>query len=418
MPAFHHPCALLYAAMIGIVALPSVCNATDKAMAAVAGQAAGRADFDRPALRDVVEHAIAPLMSTHAVPGLAVAVTIDGQAMYFNFGVAVIASQVPVRETTLFEIGSVSKTFTATLGAYAEALGAFKLVDHPWQYLPELRGSPIDAATLQQLATYTAGGLPLQFPEAVNDRPAMIEYFRHWQPDAAPGASRQYSNLSIGLFGAITARALRRDFNDAMHGLLFAPLGLQQTYLQVPASAMSSYAWGYSRENQPTRVSPGMLDAQTYGIKSSSADILRFVQANIAMERLPQPLRQAVQATHLGRYQVGVMVQGLGWEQYPYPVPLAQLLAGNDEAMLFDPNPVRWIDAVRPAAQTEAILFNKTGSTNGFGAYVAFVPAAGIGVVLLANKNYPIAARVTAAHEILDELARQSAARNQPSVLR
>ena len=49
-------------------------------------------------------------------------------------------------------------------------------------------------------------------------------------------------------------------------------------------------------------------------------------------------------------------------------------------------------------------MLNKTGSTNGFGSYAAFIPGKKIGVVLLANKNYPIDARVNAAYEILTQL--------------
>ena len=60
--------------------------------------------------------------------------------------------------------------------------------------------------------------------------------------------------------------------------------------------------------------------------------------------------------------------------------------------------------ALRPAEANTDVLLNKTGSTNGFGAYALFVPKKGIGIVILANKNVPISARIRAAYSMLRRL--------------
>jgi beta-lactamase class C len=356
---------------------------------------------DLAKMREVVDAAIQPILVEHKVPGLVVAVTIDGQAFFFSYGVASRETNKPADETTLFELGSVSKTFTATLALYAQALGKLSLTDHPSRYMPQLTGTPIDEATLLNLGTYTAGGLPLQFPAEVADDGRMVRYFQRWKPDAKAGSQRQYSNPSIGLFGHITGLALQRDFADALEAELLPKLGLRHTYLRVPPGAMADYAWGYNREDRPVRVNPGVFAAEAYGVKSTAKDMIRFVQLNLTTSGLEAPVRRAVEATHQGYFAVGGMVQGLGWEQYPYPISLESLLKGNSDTVIFEPNVATRV-AGPPVGPR---LFNKTGSTGGFGAYVAFVPQRQIGVVMLANRNYPIADRVRAAFAILNGLA-------------
>lgn len=369
--------------------------------ASLASLPAWAADDDSSKIRTAVDAAIRPLMAAHDVPGMAVAVMVNGQAYFFNYGVASRETQAPVSEATLFELGSISKTFTATLAAYAQVLGKLSLNDHPSHYLPPLKGHAIDTATLLHLGTYTAGGLPLQFPDTVTNG-SMVDYFQQWKPQAAPGRQRQYSNPSIGLLGHITGLALGSDFADAMEGQIFPAFGMANTYIRVPDQAMAHYAWGYDKTNKAVRVTPGVLDAQAYGVKSSAADMVRYVQANIAPEQLDTPLRRAVQGTHVGYFKAGPMVQGLGWERYPYPLPLKQLQDGNAYTMILEAVPAQ---PLKPAQSPQGpTLFNKTGSTNGFGGYVAFVPAHKIGIVLLANKNYPVPARIAAAHAILQQL--------------
>ncbi len=351
----------------------------------------------------VVDAAFRPLLEEHGVPGIAVAVTIDGQRYFFNYGLASKADDTPVTEETLFEIGSVSKTFTATLAAQALTLGKMSLDDHPSQYMPQLRDSAIDKASLLNLGTYTAGGLPLQFPNTVTNE-AMSAYFQQWTPSAAPGVQRQYSNPSIGLLGYLTSLALGGDFADLVETDVFSKLGLSHTHIRVPETEMANYAWGYNKAGEPVRVNPGVFDHEAYGVKSTAADMITFMEANIHPEQTP--IQQAIEGTHVGYFKIGGMVQGLGWEQYPYPVTLDHLLAGNGAKMAMEANAAAQLATPQPASGST--LFNKTGSTDGFGAYAAFVPAEKIGIVMLANKNFPIKARVAAAHAVLEQLSAEA----------
>ncbi len=353
-------------------------------------------------LTAIVDGAIQPVLKEYRIPGMAVAVLKDGKAHYFNYGVANRESGQRVSEQTLFEIGSVSKTYTSTLGAYAVVKGGFKLDDKVSRHAPWLKGSAFDGITMAELATYSAGGLPLQFPDEVESVEQMQAYYRQWTPAYQPGSHRQYSNPSIGLFGYLAASSLQQPFARLMGQTLLPGLGMHHTYLEVPKQAMGDYAYGYSKEDKPIRVNPGMLADEAYGIKTSSADLLAFVKANISGVD-DKALQQAISLTHQGRYSVGEMTQGLGWESYAYPVSEQTLLAGNSSAVIYNANPVKPVAASQETGG--ARLYNKTGSTNGFGAYVAFVPAKGIGIVMLANRNYPNDARVKAAYAILSKLA-------------
>lgn len=366
------------------------------------GSAWALEEADSERIATLVNSTIAPLMDEHRIPGMAVALSINGEQHYFNYGLANQEEGLPVTDETLFELGSVSKIFTAALTGYAQSSGALSLSDPASQYLPALEGSAFDEISLLELGTYTAGELPLQFPEAVQNEEQMIDYYRQWQPESTPGSHRLYSNPSIGLMGYLTAQRLGQPYDTLMEEALFAPLGLEHSFFQVPDAQQANYAYGYSKEDEPIRVNPGVLDAQAYGLKSTAADVLTFVEANIGATALDEPLSQALATTRTGYFEVGNMTQGLGWESYAYPVALEQLLEGNSLEMILEPNPVDRLTP--PLDPRQQALYNKTGSTNGFGGYVAFVPSEQVGIVMLANRNYPNQARIEAAHHILSEL--------------
>ncbi|MCH7309759.1 class C beta-lactamase [Acinetobacter sp. ANC 4805] len=358
-------------------------------------------------VKEIVDQQFKPLLDQYKIPGLAVAVTLKGQHYFVNYGVASKQSNQPMSNKTLFELGSVSKTFNATLAGYAQAQRQLSLSDHPAKYFPELKNTAVNKATILNLGTYTAGGFPLQFPDEVISQQDMVQYFQTWQPKTKVGAARQYSNPSIGLMGYVTALAMKKPYTELLEKTLFPQLGLTQSFIHVPEQQMPQYAWGY-KNDQPIRVAAGMLDAEAYGVKSSSSDMLKFLDAQIYPQKLKQPLQTAIEATHVGYFKVGAMTQGLGWEQYAYPVQLETLLQGNSSKMALESHAATPIK--QPKRASAATLFNKTGSSNGFGAYAAFIPQQEIGIVMLANTNFPNEARITASYHVMQQLLQANTA--------
>lgn len=362
------------------------------------------ADLSSQQVTSLVKAAIEPLMEQQEIPGMSVAVLYKGRAQFVNFGVADLESRRRVTENTLFELGSVSKTFTGTLAGVMIRNGEIRLNDPVQKYWPQLTGEQWRPVRMLHLATYTAGGLPLQLPDDVTDQASLLRFYQEWQPEAAPGTLRQYSNASIGLFGSLMVKG---DYEQAMARNVFQPLRLTRTYITVPPSMMLDYAWGY-KNGQPVRVSPGMLDAEAYGVKSTARDMLTFMQANVDPNRLSSGnavLRNAIRTAQARYFKVGTLFQGLGWEIYDWPVTADTLMGDSDNGVALQPRPAMLLNPVGPSQSASWV--HKTGATNGFGAYIAFIPERNSGIVILANKNYPNPLRIKAAWQILQALQQE-----------
>ncbi|WP_226665207.1 class C beta-lactamase [Microbulbifer aggregans] len=358
---------------------------------------------DPQRLETIVIEAIQPLVEQYQVPGMALALTIDGEAYFFNLGETALGGGVPVTEHTLFEIGSVSKTFTATLAAYAEASGALDLNSPVSSYLSPLRGSAMDSVSVLNLATHTAGHFPLQVPTHVRSDEQLLDYFRNWKPQYTPGSKRTYSNPGSGLLGLVAARSLGQPFAQAMEEKVFRGLGLAETYIHVPDEKMRDYAEGHNSKQQAVRLDMGLLGEEAYGVRSSASDLTRYLAAQMQMIKVGAELDQALQRTRAGLFKTDYYVQDMVWEQYSLPLDKHRLLAGNARAMVTADHPVTVISPALPPQKN--VLINKTGSTGGFSTYVAFIPEKRFGFVLLANKYFPNESRIQILLHVLQELA-------------
>ncbi|WP_105976757.1 class C beta-lactamase [Vibrio sp. V01_P9A10T6] len=350
-------------------------------------------------LKNEVDKQAQALMQNYHIPGMAFGVVVEGKAYFYNYGVADTAQNQPVSEATIFELGSVSKTFAATLASYAQVKGQLSLTDTAEQHMPELKGSTIGARTLQELGTYIAGGLPLQFPDTVKNNQDMVQYYRNWDEVYPSNTKRVYSNPSIGLFGYIAALSLKEGYVSAMEKNVFPALSMSNTYIHVPDNKMKEYAFGYNANGEAVRVNPGVLDAEAYGVKSTSSDMVQYIKANLGLAVVATDMQQALVNNRTGFYQSSTFMQGLAWEMYPYPSQLSALLEGNSTDVIIKPQTIQI--NTPPTPPTNGVWVNKTGSTGGFGAYVVYIPSKESGIVILANKNYPNQERVKAAFRIL-----------------
>jgi CubicO group peptidase (beta-lactamase class C family) len=139
-----------------------------------------------------------------------------------------------VSESTLFELGSLSKPFTATLATYAQAQGKLAMTDPVSRHVPSLRGSVFDRVSLIHLGTHTVGDFPMQVPAEIKSYEQLMDYYKNWQPGHAPGTHRTYSNLGIGLLSIAAARSLGVPYADAVERTLFPALGMEHSYIRWP----------------------------------------------------------------------------------------------------------------------------------------------------------------------------------------
>lgn len=371
------------------------------AVAMLAAPAHARSLSDQQ-FHDISEKVFRPVIEEFDIPGIAIGVTLDGKQYVFTDGMANREASVPVDKDTIFELGSNSKLFNVALAALGEQKGLLSLHDTVSRHVPALIGTAFDQISLYDLSAHANGGLPLQVPDDVTDHQALMVYLKAWKPKADTKSVRAYSNVSIGLLGLIVGDRFGDSYEDAISKDLLPALGLDSTFVTVPDAAMGRYAFGYSRtDDSPIRVDPGMLDAEAYGIKSSITDMIYFLDAQLGNLALDDEMNAALARTRVSEYDTAHYAQAMIWEGYPWPVDAAQLAAGNSADMVLQPQPITHHAATDLDG---AVFLNKTGSTNGFASYVAMVPSEKIGVVILANRNYPNPVRAGATLDFINQL--------------
>ncbi|MDP3070936.1 MAG: serine hydrolase domain-containing protein [Opitutaceae bacterium] len=270
----------------------------------------------------------------------------------------------PITPDTTFEIGSVSKLFTALLLAESERAGRVRRDDPAAKFLLP-PGDP-DAAglaniTLVSLATHSAGlpRMASNFRSADGNRAhyaraQLLAAFRRDGVAATVGGKSVYSNFGVVLLGQALAAAWAGDYAMVLQHRVLDPLGLKHTWVGLPGTSR--------RDDFPPAIVKGAVAphwefdalAPSGALRSTARDLAQFLQACLGQRATPlnADIRECIKPLRTMGEGPGKI--GLGWMSTAGPG-----------------RPIYW----------------HNGATAGFRAFIAFEPEAGIAVAVMTNTD-------------------------------
>ncbi len=225
------------------------------------------------------------------IPGVAVGVHVDGQEYLAGYGVTSIDNPLPVTADTLFQIGSTTKTITATAAMRLVEAGKLQLDAPVRTYLPELRLSDESVAarlTMWHLFTHTGGWVGDYFNDfgGGDDALAGIVASLESLPQLMPlGETFSYSNSGFYIAGRVIEAITGRTFESAIAELVFDPLGMNMSFF-FPGDIMTyRFAVGHNpRDGNVVVARPWPLPRAAHpagGIASTVVDQLRYARFHL-----------------------------------------------------------------------------------------------------------------------------------------
>src|SRR5215469_15083176 len=219
-------------------------------------------------------------------PGCATGVFEDGKIIYAKgYGLANIEQHVLITPSTIFDIGSLSKQFTAASILLLENAGRLRLDDDIRKFLPEL--PDLGKITILNLLNHTSGirdylaifsmaGIPID--SVTDDYTALALLSRQKALNFRPGSEFLYSNSGYFLLSLIVQRASGKNLRDFAQESIFGPLGMIHTQYRVDHRALiPQRALAYSRVGTGYRMDISYYEQAGDGaVHTSVEDLLKW----------------------------------------------------------------------------------------------------------------------------------------------
>jgi CubicO group peptidase (beta-lactamase class C family) len=288
-----------------------------------------RFDADAPELADRVAKAVQPYLARGDFPGVSVAVVEDGQvALEQGYGLSDVRTGAPVGADTRFDIGSVTKTFTAVavLLLYQESQGT----SHPLDlnapigdYLHDNRTFKLPRAwshvTTMELLDMSSGIRDVGGPQPWQ---AQLQSIAGTRLLFTPGTESSYSSANYDLLGELIEQWTGEKYATFIQDQILDPLGMSQTQVLGASAIVPGQAFGYDAPKHGrwsrAAVQNGKAMYASAGMVSTAQDMATYMTA-LVDGRLLDPATYQLMWTATPKPQYGVhpvsdAVYGLGWD--------------------------------------------------------------------------------------------------------
>ncbi|HUY99239.1 MAG TPA: serine hydrolase domain-containing protein [Thermomicrobiaceae bacterium] len=324
-----------------------------------------------------LDEAVHAAMERWSVPGVTVGILRNGDVERRAYGVTSLETEQPVTPDTLFQIGSISKVFTATLAMMLVDDGKLDLDTPVSTYLPDLELADTEALrtiTLRHLFSHTSGLDGDRFTDYGLGDDALVKAiaeFNTLRQLTRPGELWTYCNSGFYLAGRVIEQVTGGVFEQVMRERVFEPLGLERTFLFAHEAIVYPVAVGHTPKE------PGAAEHEV-------------------ARRYPLP--RCVNAAGGIISTVGDLLKFAGFHLAGGTVDGKQLLSGKSAAAMQQPQTVAGNFAehygIGWALHTVAgePVVGHGGSTNGFQAQLQLVPTRDYALAVLTNSGRGAAA--------------------------
>jgi CubicO group peptidase (beta-lactamase class C family) len=222
------------------------------------------------------------------VPGVAIGVWQGDEEFVVCHGVTSVENPLPIEDDTLFQIGSITKTFTGTAIMRLIEAGKLELDAPVRRYLPELQLKSAAAAeqvTVRQLLNHTAGWVGDQGLDGSGDDALtkFVEFLATVDQLTPPGDVISYNNAALNVAGRIIEKLTGQTFERALHDLVLKPLGMSNSFFPPDDIMTRRFAVGHGnkgRDDGSTQVIREWLMARSSapagGLVCGTTDMIRY----------------------------------------------------------------------------------------------------------------------------------------------